>query len=155
MSSSNWRSRPPRPGVVGADVAEDLGGEIVVGVEALELFLDVNTAEVELADAVGGVGIEAAADPGEVAGGVEAGEDLRLRGEVILRVGVDDLGEELRGVGAVVAELGGDGVDRVDEDGHAELAEVAVVEDAAAGSDFKGALLLSGGASTKSEWRTT
>ena len=41
-----------------------------------------------------------------------------------------------------VVDFVGDGIDGVDLHGHGELAQVAVVEDAAARRDFKGALLL-------------
>ena len=48
----------------------------------------------------------------------------------------------VRGGGLLVVDFGGDGVDGVDLHGHGELAQVAVVEDAAARRDLKGALLL-------------
>ena len=63
----------------------------------------------------------------------------------VFGVGVDDGGEGARG-GLLVVDLGGVGVDGVDLHGHGQFVQVAVVEDAAAGSDLKGALLLLFGA---------
>ena len=48
--------------------------------------------------------------------------------------------------GLLVVDLGGVGVDGVDLHGHGQLVQVAVVEDAAARSHLKGALLLLVGA---------
>ena len=52
-----------------------------------------------------------------------------------------DGGERARG-GRLVVDFGGIGVDGVDLHGHGQLVQIAVEEHAAAGSDFKGALLL-------------
>ncbi len=54
---------------------------------------------------------------------------------------MDDGGEDACGR-LLVVDLGGHGVDGVDLHGHGQLAHVAVVKNAAAGSYLKGALLL-------------
>ena len=88
---------------------------------------------------------DAAGDPGKVASRDEAGGDLGFGGALVFRVGVDDGGEGVRG-GFLVGDFRGVGVDGVDLDGHGQLVEVAIVEDAAAGSYLEGALLLLVGA---------
>ena len=100
--------------VIGADVAEDLCRKITVGVEALELLLKIDALQVEFADAVGGLRIELAGDPGEAMRGVEAGQHLLLGSEVVSGVGVDNLCEEESGLFLVVAEFGRNGEDAVD-----------------------------------------
>ena len=62
-------------------------------------------------------------------------------GARVFGIGVHDGGEDARG-GFLVVDLGGVGVDGVDLHRHGQLAQVAVVENAAAGSHLEGALLL-------------
>ena len=131
----------PESVVVYADVAEHLRGDLVVRIEALKLLLEVDALHVEGADAGGRIGADTAGDPGEVVSGGEAGGDLRLGGLRVFRIGVDQGGKGARG-GGVVVDLGGVGVDGVDLNGHCQLAQVAVVEHAAARRDLEGALLL-------------
>jgi hypothetical protein len=130
---------------VGADIAENLGGDVVLGVKALELLLEVDALEVQGANGVNDAWVLFARDPGEVAGGVDAMEDLCRFGVVIGRVGVEDGGERLGdGGAALIGDIARDCIDGVDRDSHGELVQVAVIEDAATGSDLKGALLLQG-----------
>ena len=58
--------------VVDAHIAQHLRGDLVVGIEALELFLEVDALHVEGADAGGDLGGDAARDPGKVVAGGEA-----------------------------------------------------------------------------------
>ena len=134
--------KPAESVVVGADVAEHLGAKGAVRVEALELLLEVDALEVELADAVGSFGVDPSRDPCEVARHVEAREHLALARVVLGGVQVDDAAEDLRGIGAVVSEFAGNGEDGVDLGGHGEFFKVAVVEQSAAGRDLEAAGLL-------------
>ena len=79
--------------VVDADVAQHLRGDLVVGIEALELLLEVNALHVEGANFRGNLGRNAARDPGKVLALVEAVGDLVFAGQLVFRVGVDDGGE--------------------------------------------------------------
>ena len=67
--------------------------------------------------------------------------DLIQASELVFGVGVDDSSKGARG-GLWIVDLGGIGVDGIDLHGHGEFAHVAVVKDAAARRDLKGALLL-------------
>ena len=69
--------------VIGADVAKHLRGQLVVGIEALELFLEVDALQVQRLHPRDGRRIQLAGDPGEVSGGVEARIDLMLGGEAV------------------------------------------------------------------------
>jgi len=135
---------PAQAEVVGADVSEHLRGQILVRVKALELLLKVDPFQVQSAHAVGGRRVELAGDPGEAARGVEAGIDLARGGEAVGRIGVDGLGQR-GGGGVLVAHLGGDAVDGIDQHRHGQLMQVAVVEHSAARRDGEGALLLAAG----------
>ena len=89
----------------------------------------------------GDIGRDAAGDPGKVVPGGEAGGDLlsvvcASSGSVWTSGG-----QGVRG-GLLVGDLRGIGVDGVDQHGHGQLVQVAVVEDAAARRHLKGALLL-------------
>jgi hypothetical protein len=68
--------------VVGADVAEDLRGDLVVGIEALKLILEIDALEAlgldEVADAGGNFRRDAAGDPGKAVAVGEAVGDLLL-----------------------------------------------------------------------------
>ena len=127
--------------VVEADVAQHLRGDLVVGIKALEFLLEVNAFHIEGANSRGNFGRDAAGDPGKVLALVETMGDLVFGGQLVFRVGVDDSGERTGGAFLVV-DLGRNGVDGVDLHGHGQLVHVAVIENAAAGRDLKGALLL-------------
>ena len=73
---------------------------------------------------------------------VEPVSDLRLRVVCVSSGSVWTIAAERARCGFLVVDLGGNGVDGVDLHGHGQLVHVAVVQDAAAGSDLKGALLL-------------
>ena len=134
--------------VVDADIAQHLRGDFVVGVEALELFLEVDAFESEGPDARRSFRRDAARDPGKTVPGGEPRGNLLLSGLRIVGVSVDEGGEGVRR-GLLVVDLGGHRVDGVGLDGHGQLTEVAVIEDAAAGSHLKGARLLLLGAVNK------
>ena len=68
-----------QPVVVHAHVAQHLRGNLVVGIEALELFLEVDALHVEGAHAGGHVGRDAARHPGKVVAVGQPVGDLRLR----------------------------------------------------------------------------
>ena len=127
--------------VVDAHVTEDLRGDLVVGIEALEFFLEVDAFHVKSFDGGGNLGRDAARDPGKVVAGGEARSDFRFGGERVFGIGVDERSECACG-SLLVGDLTGIGVDGVDQHGHGQLAHVAVVEDAAARSDVESALLL-------------
>ena len=75
---------------------------------------------------------------------MEARVNLVRGGEAVRGVGVDDA-RQRRSRRILVLYLGGNAVDRVDQHGHGQLMQVAVVEDAAARRYLKGALLLARG----------
>ena len=89
----------------------------------------------------GNLGRNAARDPGKVPARCRGGGRSGLRGSACLRIGVDDGGQRARR-GFLVVDLRGNGVDGVDLHGHGQFVQVAVVENAAARRDLKGALLL-------------
>jgi hypothetical protein len=64
------------------------------------------------------------------------------------------MGGQRAGEARLVVNFSGDGVDGVDLDGHGQFVQVAVVENAAARSYLKGALLLLSARSMNSGWRT-
>ncbi len=129
--------------VVEANVAERLRGDVAVGVEALKFLLEIEAVEVQSADMCSNFGRDTASDPGKTAATVKAFFDLVFGGLGVGRIDVGEAGEGARVGGLVfVFDFVGNGVDGVDLHGHGELAHVAVVEDAAAWRDLKGALLL-------------
>ena len=72
---------------------------------------------------------------------VQARGYLVLSGQCIFRIGVHQRGQRARS-GRLVGYLGRIGVNGVGQNGHGQLAQVAVVENAAARGHFNGALLL-------------
>jgi hypothetical protein len=127
--------------VVRAHIAQHLRGDLVIWVEALKLFLEVNALDGKCFYARRHIRRDAARDPGKTVPGNEAGGNLLFRGLVVVRVGVDQGGQGMRG-GLLVVDLGGNGVDGIDLHGHGQFAQVAVEKHAAPRSDLKGALLL-------------
>ena len=111
------------------------------------------TLHVQGANFRGNFGCDAARDPGEVLALVEAMGDLVFAGQLVFGVGVYDRGQRACS-GFLIVNLGGHRVDGVDLHGHGELVHVAVVENAAARRNLKGALLLFCARSTYSLWRT-
>ena len=134
-----------QPVVVDAHVAQHLRGDLAVGIKTLELLLEVNALHIEGLHIGSDLRRHAACNPGEVVPRVQARGNLVVRGQRIFRIGVHQRGQCARG-GRLVGNLAGIGVDRVGQDGHGQLAQVAVVENATARSHFKGSLLLLGGA---------
>ncbi len=65
--------------VVDAHVAQHLRGDLVVGIEALELFLEVDALHVEGFDGGGDLRRDAARDPGEVVAGSRGARRSALR----------------------------------------------------------------------------
>ena len=128
--------------VVCADIAQHLRGQAAVGVEALELLLQVDALQVQLAHPLRGIGVQLAGHPGKVARPVETRLDLVLRGEMIGRIHVNNLRQQGRVTRLVIAQLAGDRVHAVHQHGHGQLMQVAVVEHAAPRSHLKGAQLL-------------
>ena len=94
---------------------------------------------------VGNLGRHAARDPGKAVALVEAVRDL-VFGVSASSGSVCTIAASVRAAAFLVVDLRGNGVDGVDLHGHGQLAHVAVVENAAAGRNFKGALLLLVGA---------
>ena len=92
------------PVVIDAHVAQHLRGELIVGVKALELLLEVDALHVEGFDGGGDLRRDAARDPGKVAAIVEARGDLGLGGERVVGIGVNQRGEGARG-GLLVGDL--------------------------------------------------
>ena len=134
-----------QPVVVDAHVAQHLRGDLAVGIKALELLLEVNALHIEGLHRGSDLRRHAARDPGKVVPCVQARGNLVVRGQRIFGIGVHQRGQGARG-GRLVGNLSRIGVDGVGQNGHGQLAQVAVVENAAARSHFKGALLLLGGA---------
>ncbi len=139
--------------VIGAHVSQDLGGELAVGIEALEFLLEVHALEIQRFHPRDLRGLKLARDPGEVSRGVQASGNLMRGSETVGGVGVHHFGQ---GSGnrltlgfpfriLPLGDLRGHGVDRVGQHGHGQLMQIAIVEDAAPGRDLKGALLLPGG----------
>ena len=69
--------------VVGAHITQHLRGKIVVGIEALELLLEIDALQVQLAHAIRSVRIDASRHPRKVLRIVEARQNLLLRCEVV------------------------------------------------------------------------
>ena len=129
------------PVVVDAHVAQHLRGNLAVGIKALELLLKIDALHIQGLHGGRHLRRDAARDPGEVVPCVQARGNLVLRGQPIFRIGVHQRGQCARG-GRLVGNLGRVGVNGVGQNRHSQLAQVAIVEDAAARSHFKGALLL-------------
>ena len=123
-----------QPGVFHAHVAEHLRRQPALGIEALQLLLKVDAAQVQRFHARGGLAIHLARDPGKIL--------LRLH---VLQQAVGVLaghaGQQRRG-GFLVGDFTGHGEDRIDLHGHRQLLPVAVVDDAALRRDLHRALLL-------------
>lgn len=127
--------------VVHPDIAEDLSGKLIIGVEALKLLLEIDALHVKGAQAVCHFRSHAPGDPGEAVSVVESISDLVFGGPLVFKIDVNDAGKEVRG-GFLVVDLGGHGVDGVDLYGGGEFAQIAIVQNAATRSYFKCALLL-------------
>ena len=144
----------PQTVVIRAHVSQHLGGELAVGIKALEFFLEVNALEVERLHPRDLRGLELACDPGEVSRGVQASRNLMRGSEAVRGIGVHHFGQgvgdrQTLGVPIFVASFGdlrGHGVDRIGQHGHGQLVQITVVENSAARRDLKGALLLAGSA---------
>ncbi len=89
--------------VVDANVAQHLRGELIVGIEALELLLEVDALHVEGLDRGCNLRRHAPRDPGEVTACVEPGCDLRLGGERVFRIGVDQMTASVRAAACLSA----------------------------------------------------
>jgi hypothetical protein len=107
---------PVQPGVVEADIAEQMRSELLVGIETPALLDEADTVEIQRRDATGLLGRNLAADVGKGAAGSKAiGERL-----TILALAVRErLTDALRGVGGV-ADRRGHGVNRVGIDARRE-----------------------------------
>ncbi len=79
--------------VIGAHVSQHLGGELAVGIEALEFLLEIHAFEVQRFHARDLRGIKLARDPGEVSRGVQPGGNLMRGSETIGGVGVHHFGQ--------------------------------------------------------------
>ena len=138
-----------QPVVVHAHIAQHLRGNFVVRIKALELFLEVDALEAlildQLPDAGSGIRRDAPRNPGKAAPGFQTAGNLLLGGLRVVGVGVHDRGQ-CAGGRLLVVDFGGHGKDGVHLHGHGQLAQVAVIEHAAARSHLKGALLLLVGA---------
>ncbi len=131
--------------VVHAHVAEHLRGDLVVGIEALKLLLEVDALHVEGAHARCNFGVTRRAIQAKLC-------PAARRAAISLSVVRTSSGSVWTMAARVCAAAflssisRGVGVDGVDLHGHGQLVQVAVVEHAAAGSYLKGALLLPVGA---------
>jgi hypothetical protein len=134
--------QPAQSGVVGAHIAQHLRGQIVVGIKTLELFLEVDALQVQLAYPVCRVRIDPPRHPRKALRVVEARQNLLLRGEVVRGFGMHHLGQHLRRRRAVLAHLRRHSEDRIDRHRHGQLAQVAVVQHTALRGHLEGALLL-------------
>ncbi len=79
--------------VIGAHVSQHLGGELAVGIEALEFLLEIHALEIQRFHPRDLRRIKLARDPGEVSRGVQAGGNLMRGGEAIGGVGVHHFGQ--------------------------------------------------------------
>ena len=138
--------------VIGAHVAQHLGGKLAVGIEALEFLLEIDALEIQRFHPRDLRGVELARDPGEVSRGVQAGGNLMRGSEAVGRVGVHHFGQGSGnrlplGVpsGSPRRDFRRHRVDRIGQHGHGQLMQVAVVENSAPRRNLKGALLLPGG----------
>ena len=117
--------------IFAAHITQYLRGQIVVRIEALEFFAEIDALQIQLLDASGGIRIHPPRNPGKMPGVVEAREHLGLRREPIGRVGMHHLGQHLRRTGAVLAQLGRIYVDGILLHRHRQFAQIAVVENPA------------------------
>ena len=129
------------PVVIQPDIAQDLCGELLVRVEALELFLKVDALHVQSSNAGSNFGSHATGNPGKAVSVVKPVGNLRFGGSLVLRIDMNDSGEDMCRA-LLVVDLGGHGVNRVDLHRGGKLAQIAIVEYAATGSYFECALLL-------------
>src|SRR5437588_9363089 len=120
--------------VVHPDVAQHLGGEFALGVETLRLFLEVDALEIKPLDTLRNFRIGLACDPAKRARSLALGQDFA---RIFFRYASDE-GNRL----CQVRNFCGNGESRVYIDGHREFAARPVVDDAALGRNFNGALLL-------------
>jgi hypothetical protein len=127
--------------VVDTHVAQYLRGDFAVRIKALELLLEVNALHIQGLHRGRDLRRHAARNPGEVVPRVQARGDLVLRGQRIFGIGVHQRGQRAR-CGRLVGNFRRIGVNGVGQNRHGQLAQVAVVENAAAWSHFKSALLL-------------
>ena len=133
--------------VVRAHIAQHLRGDLIVRVEALKLFLEVDAFDGlrldQVFDARRRLRRNATGNPGKAMPRSEPRGNLLLGGLRVVGVGVDDGGQRVGGRLLFVSiDLRGYGEDRVHLHGHGQFAQVAVIEDAAARSHLEGALLL-------------
>ena len=124
--------------VIESDIADGLGGEFALGIKALGLFLEADSAQVEVADAIGGFGVDFARDPGEILLRFHSRQDFR-------GVGVQHAGENGSGR-RLVGDFGGNGINGVDQHRHRQFLAIAIINNAALGRDLDLALLLALGA---------
>jgi hypothetical protein len=108
-------------GVVGADVTQNLRGQIVVRIKALELLLKVNALQVQLPHPRRRLRIQAACHPREVARCIEPRQHLGLRRKVIACIRVHNLCQKLCCVFTILAKLARNGVDAVDQHCHRQF----------------------------------
>ena len=100
---------PVQPGVVEADIAEQMRRQLLVGIETPALLDEADAVEIQRRDAAGLLGRNLAADVGKGATGAEAiGERLAISALAVR----ERLADALRGVGGV-ADGRGHGVNRV------------------------------------------
>ena len=142
-----------QPVIVDAHVTQHLRADLIVRVKALELLLDIDAFEIQRLHLRNDRGVLLARDPDEVTGGGQTSVDAVGGGKGVRRIGVDYCRQlsgqrefRLRNLCRVfaVGDVVGNRVDRVHQDGHRQFVQVAVVENAAPRSYFKGALLLAG-----------
>ena len=127
--------------VIHAHVAEDLRGQVSVWVVALGFLFKVNSAQVEFADAAGGLGIGFAGHPAESAPGFALRQDFA-------RIRFRNAGDQRDGAGQV-RNIRRDGKGGIDRNRHRKFPASAVKDDAAARGNCFSALLLTLGASLK------
>ena len=133
--------------VIHTHVAKHLRGNVVVRVESLEFLLRVDSLDVQGLHFGGGLGSDAARDPGKAVPICQTLGDLLFGGQIVIGVGVDNrrkrMSRSLNPCRALlVVNLAGNGIEGVRLHRHGQLLQVAVVEHAAARRNFKGAQLL-------------
>ena len=124
--------------VIGADVAEHLGRELSLGIEALRFFLKVDALQVQGANSINDVRVGFSRDPAESLVSPAVGQHHA-------RVPAADARNQRDGIGQI-GNLAGNGEGRIDQDRHGERVALAVVDDTALGGDIHRALLLLVGA---------
>ena len=126
--------QPAQALVVSADIAEHMRRQLALGIKALRLLAKVNAAEIQLANAFRGVGVDLALDESEVAIRLQPGNDL-------LRIHVENFAEEY-GRGLLIMNFAGDSEHRININRHRQRITVAIVDVAAARLYRDGAILL-------------